>query len=128
MVPLPLAEPSEFNAFGTIARSSPTQNQMDLLTNMYTQTIFNSSIIPQNDTDNAPRINTAQTNDQSSVILQQFSMIAEKLKNFTNKVSGDIMKTTQAYNTSHERKGKLIENAISQALTKAQNIIHQLTQ
>ena len=49
-------------------------------------------------------------------------MIAEELRNFTNKVSSDITKIIQAYNTSQDKTGKLIENAISQALTKAQNI------
>ena len=49
-------------------------------------------------------------------------MIVKELKNVTNKVSSDITKITQAYNTSQEKKGKCIENAISQALTKAQNI------
>ena len=37
MVPLPPAEPSEFNAFGTIARLSLSQNQMDLCNNIHTK-------------------------------------------------------------------------------------------
>ena len=37
-------------------------------------------------------------------------------------MSSDITKISQAYNTSQEKTGKLKENAISQALTKAQNI------
>ena len=55
-------------------------------------------------------------------MIHLFSMIAKELKNFTNKVSGDIRKMTQAYNTSQEKMGKLIENAISQAPTKAKGI------
>ena len=47
-------------------------------------------------------------------------MITEELRKVANKVSGDITKITQAYNTAQENTGKLIENAISQALTKAQ--------
>ena len=62
-----------------------------------------------------------QSHNQSSIILQQFSMITEELKNFTNKVSSDITKITQVYNTAQEITSKLIENTISQVLTKAQN-------
>ena len=46
-------------------------------------------------------------------------MITEELKKITNKVSGDITKTMQAYNTAQENTGKLLENAISQLLTKS---------
>ena len=62
-----------------------------------------------------------QSDDQSTTILQLFSMITEELKNFTNKKSGDITKITKAYNTAHENTDKLIENAISQTLRKAQS-------
>ena len=62
-----------------------------------------------------------QSHNQSIIILQQFSMITEESKTFTNQVSGDIMKILQAYNTAQENTGTLIENAISQALTEVQN-------
>ena len=62
-----------------------------------------------------------QSHYQSIIILQQFIMITEELKKIINKVSGDITKVTQAYNTVQENTGKLIENEISQALTKAQS-------
>ena len=90
VVPLPPAEPSEFNVFGTVVRLSPRENQMDPLTNTHTQTISNSSIIPQDDIDNAPRTKTTQTNDQFNI-------------QFTNKVFGNITKITQAHNTSQEK-------------------------
>ena len=61
-----------------------------------------------------------QSSTQSTIILQQFSMTTQELKNVTNKVSGDITKITQAYNTAQENTHKLIDNAISWALTKAQ--------
>ena len=38
-------------------------------------------------------------------------------------MSDDITKIIQAYNTAQEKTGKLIENTISQVLTKAQSII-----
>ena len=41
-----------------------------------------------------------------------------------DKVSGDITKITQACTTVQENTGKLIEKAISQALTKSQDITH----
>ena len=86
-----------------------------------THTISNNSIILNNDIDNTPT-NIAQPTDQSTIIPQQFSMIIKELKNLSNKASGDITKITQAYNTSQEKTGKLIENATSQALTKAHSI------
>ena len=49
-------------------------------------------------------------------------------KNFKNKVSSNITKITQAYNTLQEKTGKLTENAISQTLTKAQSITTPATQ
>ena len=48
-------------------------------------------------------------------------MITQELKNFTEKLSSDITKNTQAYTTAQENTGKLIEDAILQALTKSQN-------
>ena len=48
-------------------------------------------------------------------------MIMQELKIFTDMVSSDITKITQAYTTAHENTGKLIENPISQALTKLQD-------
>ena len=44
MVPLPPAEPLEFNAFETIARLSLSQNQTDFPKDTNTQTISNTSI------------------------------------------------------------------------------------
>ena len=48
-------------------------------------------------------------------------MITKELKNFMHKVFGDITKNMQAYHTAEEITGKLTENSISQALTKAEN-------
>ena len=108
MVPLPPAEPTEFNAFGTIVRLSLSQNQTDPPNDTHTYTTSNNPIIPNNGIDNTLTTNISQPNDQC---------------NFTNKVSSDITKITHAYNASQENTEKIIENAISQALTKAQSII-----
>ena len=43
-------------------------------------------------------------------------------------MSSNITKITQAYTAAQENTGKLIENAISQALTKTQDITPQTPQ
>ena len=121
MVPLPPAELPEFNAFETITRLSLSQNQRNLPYNIQTQTIPNRSIITNNNVGNLPKNNMTWSHNQITIIPQQFSMITKELKNFTNKASGDITMITQAYNIAQENTGKLIENVISQALTKAQS-------
>ena len=63
------------------------------------------------------------TDNQSAIIQLQFSIKAEKLKKITKQVSSDIIEMTQAHNTVQEQTDKLIENAISQALTKAQDTV-----
>ena len=107
IVPLPPAEPSEFNTFGTITRLLLSQNQAELPNVTHTQTISNNTSTPNNDIDNTSPAKMAQTNDQSTTILQQFSMIAKELENFTNKVSHDITKITQVCNTSQEKTGNI---------------------
>ena len=49
-------------------------------------------------------------------------MITQELRNFTDKESGDITKIMQACTVAQENTGKLIENAISQTLTKSQGV------
>ena len=48
--------------------------------------------------------------------------MTHELRNFMDKVSGDINKITQACITAQEDTGKLIENTISQALTEPQDV------
>ena len=48
-------------------------------------------------------------------------MITQELKKFMGKVAGDIMKISQTCTTAQENIGKLIENIISQALSKPQD-------
>ena len=80
MVPLPTAELSESNAFETIARLTLSQNQMDLPNNNQIQAIPNTSILTNFNICNTPQNNMAQSHDQSTLILQQFSMITQELK------------------------------------------------
>ena len=50
-------------------------------------------------------------------------MITQELRNFMDKMSSDITKITQACTVAQENTGKLIENVISQTLTKPQDVI-----
>ena len=53
-----------------------------------------------------------QPHNQSTVILQQFGMVKQQMRNFMDKVSDDTNKITHAFTTAQENTGKLIENAI----------------
>ena len=55
--------------------------------------------------------------------MQQSIMITQEPRNIKDEVSGDINKITQACMAAQENTGKLIENAISQALSKPQDIM-----
>ena len=50
-------------------------------------------------------------------------MITQELRIFKDKVSIDINRVTQACMADQENTGKLIENAISRALTKPQDVM-----
>ena len=50
-------------------------------------------------------------------------MLTQELRNFTDKLSGDINKVTQACTTAKVNAGKLIENAMLQVLTKPEDIL-----
>ena len=121
MVPLPPAEPSEFNAFETVVRLSLSQNQRDLPNDIQTQAIPSTSITTDNDKGNIPQNNTTQSCNQSTVIVQLFSIITEELKNSTNKVSSDITKITQAYNTAQENTGQTHRKCNITSTTNAQS-------
>ena len=94
MVPLTPAEPPDFNAFETIARLSYSQHQRDVPNDTHTQSTSNIPSITNNNAGNTSTTYTMQPHNQSTVILQQFSMITKKSTNFTNKVSGNITKIT----------------------------------
>ena len=120
-VPLPSAEPSEVNAGETIQRLTQLHISQTQLNNGHPQSIYSQALPSNNNTTNSPKNNTTYPHDQSIVFLQQFSIITQEFKNFRNKVSSDITKITQEYTTAQENTGKLIENAVSQALNKSQD-------
>ena len=80
MLPFPVAEPLESNAFETIAKLTLSQNQRDLPNNNQTQTIYSNSVLTNDNTCNPSQNNKVYSHDQSTVILQQFSMITKELK------------------------------------------------
>ena len=71
----------------------------------------------------SPQNNNVHPHDQSTVILQQFNIITQELRNVMDKVSCDFTKIMQACTTAQENTGKLIENAISQGLTKPWDVM-----
>ena len=81
MVPVPLAEPREFNAFTTITRLTFLQILNEQVNSSHKQSMYsvqntNSPLESQN----------VHPHNQSTVILQIFSMITQELQNFMDKV------------------------------------------
>ena len=96
---------------------------MNILTISTHNPLYSNSTSANQNLKNQPQNNNVHPHDKSTVMLQQFSMIAQQLRNLTVKVSCDITKITQACTAAQENTGKLIENAISQALTKPQDFM-----
>ena len=80
----------EVNAVENIVRLTLLQTHEDNLNDTDTQSIYNNSTLTNNNTNNSSQNNTVHPHDHSSVILQQFSMVTQELRNFMDKVSGDI--------------------------------------
>ena len=99
MVLLPPAEPSEANVFKTFASLTFSQTQSEHVNNNCRQPIYSSSTPTNNNINSLPQNNNVQPNNQSTVILQQFS-ITQELRNYTDKVSDDITKIKQACTTA----------------------------
>ena len=85
MVQLPPAEPGERNAFETITRlmSANGKTNTDQANN-----VTNSSSTPNS---------MPPTDNQSSIILQQFNRLTVELKTFVTLVSSNITEMTQAH-------------------------------
>ena len=121
MVPLSSAEPSEVNAVETIKRLTHSHTAKNNQNDTHPQSTYIQASPTNNNITNSSQNNATYPHDQSSVFLQQFSIIMQELKIFIDKVSVDIKKITQLYTTDKENTRKLIENVISQALTKLQD-------
>ena len=72
MVLLPSTEPSEINAFETIARLTFSHTQRDHPNNNCTQPIYSNPTLRNNNTNSSLQDNKVHPHDQSTVILQQF--------------------------------------------------------
>ena len=95
MVPLPSAEISKANVVKAIARLTLSQTHEDHPNHTHTQSIYSNSNLANNNINNSPQNNIVHPHNQSNVILQQFNMITQELRNFIDKVSGDISKITK---------------------------------
>ena len=123
MIPVPPAEPPEINAFTTITRLIFSQAQNKQVSSTHKQPIHSNIPLVNQNTNSSHQSQNVHPHVTSTVIVHQFSMITQELWNFMDKVSGDINKITHVFTTVQENAGKLIENAISQSLTKPQDII-----
>ena len=123
MVPTPPAEPLEINTFKEIARITFLQTHNEQINSIHTQPMYSNSTSANHNTNSSPQNNNIHPHNQPTVILQQFSMMTRELRNFMEKVCGDIIEIMQACIVAQENAGKLIENAISHALTKPQDVM-----
>ena len=95
IVQLPPAEPNEVNAIKTFARLSTANRQTHIDQPTNRQSITNSH---NNNEYNTSPNNILLPDNQSNIILHQFSIMTEKLKKFTKQVSSNMTKMTQAHN------------------------------
>ena len=87
------AEPSEVNAVETIKRLTHSHTPNNQQNNTCPQSIYSQVSPTYNELiTHSPQNNAIYPHDQSTVFLQQFSMITQELKKFMDKVSGDITK------------------------------------
>ena len=112
MVLLPSAEPPPINEYMTVPRVTLLQNQ-DCQNNAHgKQPQWNSTLLHKQPSEQSHQNQDVYPYDQSTVILQQFSIITQELWNFTNKVSSDLHKITQACTTAQEDTSRLVQDAI----------------
>ena len=99
-IQLPPAEPPEANAIETFAR----------LTTINSNT--NVDQISNNTNGNPPLNSIPLPDNQSSIIIDQFSQLKEELKIFFQTCLKQPIRNAQAHRTTQEQTGKFIENAI----------------
>ena len=112
IIPIPPAEPPETNAFTTITILTFLQTQDEEDSDTNTQPMYRITLVNLN-TNNSPQNHNVHPHNQSTVIIQQFSMITQVLRNFTDKVSGNINKIIQACPAAQENTGKLKEKVLT---------------
>ena len=89
LVPVPCELP-ESNAFTTITTLTFLQTQDEHVSNTHTQPMYSDIPLVNLDMNSSLGNQNMYPHNQSTVILQQFSMITQELQNFTDKVPGDI--------------------------------------
>ena len=79
MVPVPPAEPLEINAFTKITRLTFLQTQDEQVSNTHTQPMYSEITLVNQNTNSLLQNQNIFPHDQTTVILQQFSMITQEL-------------------------------------------------
>ena len=92
--PKPPAKLPEINAFTTITGLTFLQTQDEQVSNTYTQPMYSDIVLVNQNTNSSLQNQYVHPHDQSTVILQQFSMITQELHNLTDEVSCDINEIT----------------------------------
>ena len=123
IVPLPTTKPPAVNTFTTIAKLTLLQAQDGQISDNCKQTMYSYIQLVNQTTKCSHQNQDVHSHNQSTVILSQFSITTQELKNFMDKVSGDLNKITQACMAAPENTSNLIENSISQALARPQDSI-----
>ena len=93
-VPVPQAELPETNAFTTMTTLTFLQAQGEQASNTHKQPMYSNVPLISQNTNSSHQSQKMQFHNQSTVILNQFSMTTQELQNFMDKVSGDINKIT----------------------------------
>ena len=106
IVPIPPIELSQVNAFEIIAKLTFLQTQNEQINNTHTQPMYSSSTSANQNTNSSHQNQNIHPYDQSTVTLQEFSMVTQELSNFMDKVPGDITKITQVCIVAQENTGK----------------------
>ena len=76
-VPVPSAEPLKINAVETTEGLMHSHTSKDLPNDTHLQSIYSNSTLTNNSTNNSPQNNAIHQHNQSTAILQQFSMITQ---------------------------------------------------
>ena len=90
MVPFPPPEPPEINVFMTVARLTLLQSQDGQISDNCKQPKYSNIQLVKQTTECSHQSQDVHPHDQSTVILQQFSIITQELQNFMDKVSSDL--------------------------------------
>ena len=106
MVPLPPAEPSEVDTVEIIEKLTHSHTSKHHPNDNQPQSIYSHTSSTKNSTTNSPQNNAIHPHDQSTVILQQFSMIMQELNTIMDKC---LVKSQKLHKHTPQSK-KTLEN------------------